>query len=442
MENLKQTQELPRVLNFVDVIGIVVGGVIGSGIFIVPANIAGIVNYPILLLLVWVFGGVMTLFGALTLSELGAMYPHAGGMYVYLREAYGGLIAFLFGWTLFLVIDSGTVATLAVAFSSKYLPHFFDLTPLMKKIIAILLIAFLMTVNYIGVRWGASLQNFLTFIKFFALLSICVMIFAFGNGDVKNFYQPLPKFSSDFISKFGLALIPALWAYKGWETATFSAGEVKNPSKNIYLGLFIGSLIVILIYITANLAYLYVIPASKMAGSDRIASDAMKIVMGESASSLIAFIILLSIAGAANGNMLTGPRVYFAMARDGVFFQKIAEVHKKFLTPHISILALGIWSSILSLTGTFEQLFTYVIFGEWLFFTLVAGAVFVLRVKKPDIPRPYKTWGYPITPLIFILSALFISINTLIEEPKNSIIGLFIIALGIPFYIYWKKKSH
>lgn len=434
-----KSSELPRVLGFLDIIGIIVGGVIGSGIFIVPANIAGHVVYPLALIGVWVFGGFLTFFGAVTLSELGAMYPKAGGMYVYLREAYGSLIAFLFGWTLFLVIDSGTIATLAVAFSSKYLPHFFPLTPLTSKIIAVLLIAFLVGVNYIGVRWGALLQNLLTFIKFFALLGVCGVIFFFGKGNLKNLIEPSPTFSMDFIGKFGLALVAALWAYKGWETVTYSAGEIKNPEKNLPLGLFAGTITIIAIYLLANFAYLYVIPAEKMAGSDRIASDAMNKVIGSAGASIIAFIILFSITGAANGTVLTGPRVYFAMARDGLFFKKVAEVHKKFLTPHISIGVIGIWSAILSLTGTFEQLFTYVIFGEWLFFALVAGAVIILRYKKPEIPRPYKTWGYPLTPVLFILSAIFISANTLINEFWNSMAGLLIIAVGIPFYIYWRK---
>jgi APA family basic amino acid/polyamine antiporter len=430
---------LPRVLGFIDIIGIIVGGVIGSGIFIVPANIAKDVVSPIWLMAVWIFGGLLAFFGALTLSELSAMYPHAGGMYVYLREAYGSLIAFLFGWTLFLVIDSGTVATLAVAFSSKYLPHFFPLTTFLSKVIAVLVIAFLVVVNYIGVRWGALLQNLLTFIKFGALMAVCGVIFFFGKGNTKNFFEPSPTFSPDFIGKFGIALVAALWAYKGWETATFSAGEVKKPEKNLPLGLFVGTLIVILIYLIANLAYLYVIPAPEMAGSDRIASDAMGKVVGPVGASIIAFIILFSITGAANGTVLTGPRVYFAMARDGLFFKRVADVHKKFLTPHVSIVIIGIWSAILSLTGTFEQLFTYVIFGEWLFFSLVGLSVIVLRFKKPDITRPYKTWGYPVTPIFFILSAIFISVNTLIREFWNSIAGLLIISLGIPFYIYWKK---
>lgn len=443
IENSKKENSrdvLPRVLGFWDIIGIVVGGVIGSGIFIVPANIAQYVGSPVWLMAVWIVGGIMALFGALTLSELGSMFPQAGGMYVYLREAYGSLISFLFGWTLFLVIDSGTIATLAVAFSSKYLPHFVQLSSIQSKIVAIALITFLVFVNYIGVRWGAVLQNILTIIKFGALTAICGVIFIFGKGDWKNFLEPSPSFSPNFMGMFGLALVASLWAYKGWETATFSAGEIKRPEKNLPFGLLTGTLTVIAIYLLANFSYLYVIPASKMAGSDRIASDAMNVVVGPVGSSIIALAILFSIAGAANGTVLTSPRVYFAMARDGVFFKKVAEVHRKFFTPHIAILIIGVWSAILSLTGTFEQLFTYVIFGEWLFFGLVAGSVFILRAKRPDFPRPYKTWGYPFTPAIFILSAVFISLNTLIKEFWNSVLGLFIIALGIPFYIYWRRR--
>ncbi|MGQ9618922.1 MAG: APC family permease [Candidatus Aminicenantia bacterium] len=441
LEIRNSNESLPRVLGFWEIIGIIVGGVIGSGIFIVPSEMARYVGSPVLLLAVWVIGGLLSFFGALTLSELGAIFPQAGGMYVFLREAYGSLIAFLFGWTLFLVIDSGTIATLAVAFSSKYLPHFFAFTQFETKVVTVIFIAFLVFVNYIGVKWGALLQNILTFIKFGALSGICVIIFIFGKGSPKNFIEPAPSISHDFIGMFGLALVASLWAYKGWETATYSAGETKNPERNIPLGLFTGTLTVILIYLLANFAYLYVIPTHEMATSNRIASDAMNKVVGPAGASIIAFIILFSITGAANGTVLTGPRVYFAMARDGVFLSQVAKVHRKFETPHISIVILGIWSSILSLTGTFEQLFTYVIFGEWLFFGLVAVAVIILRIKRPQMPRPYKTWGYPLTTILFILSSVFIAVNTFIEKFWNSVAGLLIIALGIPFFIYWKKKS-
>lgn len=433
--------ELPRVLGVWDVISIIVGGVIGSGIFIVPAAVAANVGSPLLIMSVWIFGGLLCFFGALAFGELAAMYPHAGGMYIYLREAYGSLLSFLFGWTLFLVIDSGAIATLAVAFSSKYLPHFLpNLSFIATKLIAIGLVIFLAIVNYVGVRWGALLQNILTLIKFGAIVAICAIVFIVAKGNVANWLKPAPTFSEDLIGKFGLALVATLWAYKGWESSTFSSGEVKNPQRNLPLGLLAGTVIIIGIYLLANLAYLYAFPSEQMARSDRIAADVMNFAVGAWGASLISLIILFSITGAANQNLLCSPRVYFAMARDGLFFRKVAAVHPRFLTPHVSIIIMAIWSSILSLSGTFEQLFTYVVFGQWLFFGLTVAAVIVLRHKKPDLPRPYKTWGYPITPVFFIMASLYISINTLIKEFWNSFAGLTIISLGIPAYFYWNSR--
>lgn len=439
----KSQMRLPRVLGFWDIIGIIVGGVIGSGIFIVPAEVAREVRAPLLILAVWVVGGLLSFFGAVSSSELGAAYPHAGGIYIYLREAYGPLIAFLFGWTLFLVIDSGAIATLAVAFSTSYLNHFFQLSDLSAKLISVAVIVFLCAINYVGVKTGAFVQNLLTVIKFAALIGICGLVFIFAkDGHVSNFFQPAPgRFSLNLLRQFGVAMIATLWAYKGWEAATYSAGEVRKPEKNLPLGLLIGTMICVVIYLLTNLAYLYVVPAGTIANSPKIASDVMNLVVGPIGASLIAFIILFSIVGAANANVLTSPRVYFAMARDGLFFKKVAEVHPRFQTPHISIILLGIWSSILSLTGTFEQLFTYVIFGEWIFFGLMVAAVIILRKKRPDLPRPYKTWGYPVTPIIFVLAALLISLSSLINSFGNAFRGLFIILLGVPVFLYWKKKQ-
>jgi APA family basic amino acid/polyamine antiporter len=442
---VKSPSGLPRVLGFWDIIGIVVGGVIGSGIFIVPAAVASQVRAPLLILAVWVVGGILSFFGALSFSELGAAYPHAGGIYVYLREAYGSLLAFLFGWTLFLVIDSGAVATLAVAFSTTYLKNFVALTSLEEKLISVALIAFLVIVNYIGIKAGAALQNLLTIIKFGALVGVCGVVFILGKGNASNFVTPaLPHLSFGLLGPFGVALIATLWAYKGWESATYSAGETKNPERNLPLGLLAGTLIIIGIYVLTNLAYLYLIPSGTMAKSPEIASDAMNFVVGPIGASIIAFIILFSITGAANATIMTSPRVYFSMARDGLFFNKIAEVHPRFLTPHFSIVAIGVWSAILSLLGTFEQLFTYVIFGEWVFFGLTVSAVIVLRKKRPDLARPYKTWGYPVTPLIFCLGALYIFLINFFGGAFPGLLGLLgllVIPLGVPAYLYWKGKQ-
>jgi len=432
---------LPRVLGLRDVIGILIGSVIGSGIFIVPAAVAGQVPSPVLMMSVWFVGGILSFFGALAFSELGAAFPEAGGMYVYLRESYGTLIAFLFGWSLFLVIDSGAVATLAVAFSSNYLPYFLSLSPLAQKGVALLFIAVHVAINYYGVRWGALVQNIFMIIKFGAILAVTLVVFLFADGSTANFVTPeIGSFSPGLFASFGIALVASLWAYKGWESVTFSCGEMKNPGRNLPLGLLVGTLLVLFCYLITNLAYLYVAPTSEIAKSPTIAAEAMRMAIGPIGGSMIAFVILFSIFGAAGAIVLTSPRVYFAMARDGLFFKKIAAVHPKYLTPHLSILILGLWSAILSVSGTFEQLLTYVIFGQWIFFGLTVGSVFILRRKQPALKRPYRTWGYPVTPFLFILCAFYISVNSLVYTFWNALAGLLVILAGIPAYMYWNSK--
>jgi len=440
----KTKLSLPRVLTLWDVVMIVIGGVVGSGIFLSPSEIAAAVPAPLLMLGVWVVGGMFSFFGAVAFAELGAAMPEAGGIYIYLREAYGPLISFLFGWTLFLVIDSGSIATLAVAFSHNILPRFVDMSQLVKQIIAAAFVVFLGTVNYVGLRWGARLQNWTTYLKTAAIGIIVVAVFFFtkGHGNAKNFVEPSPgPFNLPLLGAFGVGLVASLWAYKGWEAATYSAGEVKNPKKNLPLGILIGTISVIVLYMAANLAYLYILPVGKIAASEgRVALDVVQIVSGPFLASLITFLILFSILGAANQNMLTSPRVYFAMSRDGMFFKKIAEVHPKFLTPHVSIIAITIWSVFLTLTGKFNQLFTYVIFGEWIFFGMTVASVIVLRKKRPDLERPYKTWGYPVTPIIFVLAAIYVAISALVGQFRNAMGGLLIIIIGIPAYFFWRAS--
>jgi APA family basic amino acid/polyamine antiporter len=432
---------LVRVLGFTDVIGILVGTVIGSGIFIVPAAIAGQVKSPVLLLAVWAVGGVLSFFGALSFSELGAAFPHAGGMYVFLREAYGRLVAFLFGWALFFVIDSGSIATLSVGFSSKYLPYFVPVGPLGQKLVAVALIAILVWANCIGARSGARVQNTLMAIKFTAIVAVSICVFAFASGNTTNWVQPgAPSWSSALVGAFGVALVASLWAYKGWEAVTFSAGEIRDPQRTLPLGLFAGTLVVLFLYLVANLAYLYVMPVGELAKSSRIAADAMQAAIGPIGATIVSAAILCSIAGSANGNILTAPRVFYAMAKDGLFFRQIGDIHPKYRTPHISIIATGAWSAILSVTGSFEQLYTYVVFGLWLFFGLTVGAVIVLRRTQPLLERPYRTWGYPVTPLLFIAAAAFIAINTLVTRFWESMTGLGIILLGVPAYYFWSRR--
>jgi len=436
---------LPRVLSLWDVIMIVVGGIIGSGIFLSPSEIAVAVPAPVLMLAVWVVGGIFSFFGAVAFAELGAAMPEAGGIYVFLREAYGPLISFLFGWTLFLVIDSGSIATLAVAFSHNILPRLVGMSPTMMKLVAAAFVLFLGVVNYVGLRWGARLENWTTYLKTaaIAIIVIGVFFFARGHGSVRNFVEPSPgPFKFSLLGAFGVGLIASLWAYKGWEAATYSAGEVKNPQRNLPLGILIGTISVIVLYILANLAYLYIMPVGKIAASEgRVAIDIMQVISGPFMAWLITFLILFSILGAANQNMLTSPRVYFAMSRDGMFFKKIAECHPKFLTPHISIMAITVWAIFLTLTGKFNQLFTYVIFGEWIFFGMTVASVIVLRKKRPELERPYKTWGYPVTPVVFVLAALFVAYKALTSQFKNAMGGLLIIIIGIPAYFFWRTDQ-
>lgn len=435
--------ELQRALGLFSIIGIVIGAMIGSGIFINPANIAATVGTPKLMLAVWIIGGILSFFGALAIAELSAMYSQAGGIYIYLREAYGALIAFLFGWTLFLIVEAGTIATLAVGFSSKYLPYFVKINGLQTKVVAISLITILAAVNYLGVKKGALVTNFLTSIKFVALIGMCVVVFLFAKGSTSNFFstENAAPVSGGLLGAFGVALVSALWAYKGWETSTYCAGEIKNPQKNLPLGIFIGTISVIFLYLVANLAYLYAFPAARMAKSTRIAADVMEAAVGPIGASVITLIILLSMTGTINGHLLTAPRVFYAMAKDGIFFKAVARVHPKYRTPHVSIIVLAIWASLLSLSGTFEQLYSYVIFGFWIFMGLTVLGVMILRRKFPDRPRPYKTWGYPVTPILFILSSVFLTINSLLRAFWNSFAGLALIALGIPAYLIWKHRS-
>jgi APA family basic amino acid/polyamine antiporter len=438
-----QAPSLRRALGVGSVTAIVVGTMIGSGIFIVPATVAAEVKSPLLMLAVWIIGGLMSVFGALSLAELASAFPRTGGIYVYLREAYGPLVGFLFGWALLLIIDSGTIATLSLAFATKYLPYFIPLGPAGQKAAAVMFILALVGVNYVGVRQGAFVQNLLTILKFGALAGIVLCIFLFARGDWANLADPpVSALGGNLVGSFGLALVAALWAYKGFEVSTSNAGETRNPSKTIPIGLIAGCGLVTLLYILANVAYLYAVPAAEMAKTDRIAAAAMNAALGPVGASIVAFIILFSILGAANGHILTGPRVYYAMAADGLFFRRMAGIHPKFRTPHIALLAVGAWSIVLSLGpgGTFEQLLKYAVFGAWIFLGLAALGVIVLRKKRPDLPRPYKTLGYPVTPILFVVSALFVIVNTLIQSFWNAFAGLALIGLGIPAYLYWNRK--
>ena len=431
--------ELKRDLNLLDSTMINVGTIIGSGIFLVPTTIAQYLDASFWVILVWIIGGVITLFGALSMAELGAAMPRAGGQFVYLKKAYGEIWGYLYGWATFAVINTAAIAAITVAFAT-YLGYFVDLTALEIKVVAILSIAILTTINYFGVKSGARTQNAFTFVKVAAILGLIVVSFLLKGGSSQNFVPVLSDNTfTSLIGPFGLAMVAVLWSYDGWIHVTYVAGEIQKPQRNIPLSLLFSTLIVLGIYLMINLAYIYVLSLDKMAGSELVAADTAAAMLGRAGASLITVAVLVSTFGAANGFILAGARIYYAMAKEGVFFAPVAKVHPEYRTPAVSLIVQGAWSSLLVLSGTFNDLITYVVFASWIFYAMSCSAVLVLRKKAKDLDRPYKAWGYPITPLIFILFSAFLVGNTIIEDPKNALIGAGIVLLGLPLYFYFRK---
>ena len=432
-----QNAELPRKLGLVDATAILIGTVIGSAIFLVPNAVARSLPSAGLILLVWSMTGVLTFFGALAYAELGAMIPATGGQYVYLREAYGPLVGFLSGWASFLVMQSGGIATLAAGFSI-YLSYFVPLSPVAGKLASVLLIAVLTAVNYRGVRLGAGVQRVFTFLKLAGLTVIVVSAFL-SPRHVETAATPgLTGFSW---SQFGVAMIACLWAYEGWNCVSFVAGEVKRPERNLLLALSLGTAALIAIYLAANVAYMRVLSVPTLATTDRVAARVAEITMGSIGGTLVSLTILLSIIGASNGAILTFARAYFAQARDGLFFRAVGNVHPRFETPHVAIVVQGVWAAVLAISGSYELLFSYVVFAAWIFYGLAVLGVVVLRRKAPDLPRPYKMWGYPVTPIAFAAVAFWFVINTIITTPVSSLIGLAIVAAGVPVYYIWRRLT-
>ena len=442
--------ELKRDLGLWGAVAIVVGTVIGSGIFLVPKAMVLKVGSPEMVFAVFVFGGLLSLAGALTYAELAAAMPEAGGEYVYLREAYGPLWAFMYGWTQMWVAKSGSIATLATAFF-YYLTNFFPqldnviaqlpfgLELRQGQILAMAVIAFLAFVNYFGVKIGGEVQVIVTIVKVALLALIIVVGLTAGQGTTANFHTSIPAIGG--VSGFFAALVAALWAYDGWNNVSMVSSEIRNPQRNLPLALIGGSLAVMAIYLLANLAYFYVLPAAAVAGSDRVAAEMMRRIWGAAGANAVSIAAMISIFAALNGSILTGARVPYAMARDGLFFKSIGIVNPKYFTPSRSILALSAWSMLLVLSGRYDQLFTYVIFASWILYGMATASVLVLRRNRPDMERPYRTLGYPIVPVLFVLVAVLLIFNTLRESPRESIMGLALIAAGLPFYFYWKRQN-
>jgi basic amino acid/polyamine antiporter, APA family len=435
-------EQLRRTLSQRDLVFIVVGTVIGSGIFLTPGSVVRAAGSGGMALVAWTVGGVLSLLGALTFAELGASRPQSGGLYVYLRDAFGRAPAFLFGWTMFLVIGSGSLATLAAAFP-RYVSAFVPLTDFAARGISLLMIAVVAALNIRGTRQSANVQGAATVLKAGVLLLLAAVLVALGTWPAGTDAGPWwpEAMSVSVLAGTATGMIGVLWAYEGWQYVTFSAGETVDPQRTFGRAIVTGTLLLIAIYVLANLGYFAALGVSGVASSSRVASDAAGAVLGPWAGRTLAAVILVSIFSAANGLTLTLPRLFFSMARDGLFFRRLAEVHPGFGTPAWAIVGTAVWSSVLVLSGTFEQLLTYVVFMSWLWFALAALAIFAYRRREPDAPRPFRTPGYPLTPVLFVAAALGIVANTVVAQPVQSLVGLGITALGIPAYLWWQRGS-
>jgi basic amino acid/polyamine antiporter, APA family len=496
-----QDKELVKGLGLTSATTLVMGSMIGSGIFIVSAEIGREVNSPGLLILAWVVTGFMTITGALCYGELAAMMPRAGGQYVYLRESLGPLFGFLYGWTLFLVIQTGTIAAVGVAFgkflgyffpsisSTNWIVHIAKVPPIpvgpmvlgnmdvglnTQNLAAIVIIVFLSVVNIFGLKTGALIQNVFTIAKASALFGLVVLGLAIGRNatalaaNFTDFWRNAgwhaqhavqvgvggPMAIVGTLTIVAVAQVGSLFSADAWNNVTFTAGEVKNPSRNLPLSLAIGTGVVILLYIAANFIYLMVLPLNgdphglttlargiKYAAEDRVGSAVMFQMFGQAGGALMAVAIMLSSFGCDNGLILAGARVYYAMAKDKLFFRKVADLHPKYKTPVVSLMVQMVWTCILCLSGTYNQLLDYIIFAVLVFYILTMGGLFVLRWKHPRAERPYRAIGYPILPAIYIVFAVFIDVVLLRYKPQYTWPGLIIVLIGIPVYLLWSRLN-
>jgi APA family basic amino acid/polyamine antiporter len=425
-------EDLIRALGLFDTAALVVGTVIGSGIFLVPAEIARAVHSAPLILAVWTAGGVLSLLGALSLAEMGAAMPNAGGIYSYIARAFGRLPGFLCGWMMLTVATSGSIATLGAAVPI-YLGGFFSLSPLSGKLISLAAILVFTAINILGVRSGALVQNFLTVLKVGGLVVMIAVIFLAPSPGAPS--SALAPGGPVGLAAVGVALVAVLWAYEGWHDAAFVAGEIHEPQRNFPRGLIAGTSVIVGLYLLANLAYLHVLSPSEIAGSERVALTAIRKVAGEWGGRFLTAAIVCSILGAMNALILAGPRAYYQMAKDGLFFQGMGRVHATFRTPVPALLLQAAWSCLLVFfIGGFSQLFTYVVFGGWIFYALAVASVIALRRKDPQMARPFRVPGYPLVPALFVAAAGALVASTLVSSPRESSIGLAFISLGIPLY--------
>lgn len=457
-ENQKKPQLL-RKLNLLDTTFLVIGSVIGSGIFMTTGFIAEFLPSPGLILIVWLLGGFIALSGALSFAELGAMFPKAGGQYIYIREAYGNWAGFFYGWGFFWFIMCGGIAALAVGFA-EYLGYFFPFLSTQSyilqlsvlglnyslsigQLVAAASILILSGVNYFGIKSGIFVQNIFTFLRLASVAAIVIFGLALGKkSGIMNHNQLFSgemAFGLNVFKSFGLALIAVLWTYDGWYSVNCTAEEIKKPEKNIPISLLVGTLSVTLIYCLVNIVYIMALPVDRMKGVARIGELASTQLFGPAVTFIISGAIMVSIFGCLSATVLYGPRVYFAMAEDRSFFKSMTFIHPRYRVPTKALSGQALWSVLLCLSGTYQDLYEFVVFALVIFFAATGLSVIVLRHKQPDRIRPYKAWGYPILPMFFVLINLAVFFNTVVAQPLKSMMGLIILSSGIPAFIYWRK---
>jgi basic amino acid/polyamine antiporter, APA family len=452
---------LVRGLSLLDSVLLLVGGIIGSSIFLTAKDIAVALPRPTLFLLVWLLGAGISMCACFAFAELGSMFPDSGGQYVYLREAYGDLTAFLYGWMLFSVGNGGSIAALAVgtaAYLGSMIPSISQehvtlsvagLVITRAHLVALLLITVVTAVNVVGLRRGTILQNIATWAKFVAMAAFVILGFAIGKGDWHHFTAHQATLSgvtlnmgfSQMLSAFGVALIAVFWAYDGWVYITWVAGEVKEPRRNVPLAMVLGVLIVGVVYVAMNMTYLYALPLPEIAKHETIAQASAAVLFSPAAGVWLSALIALSVFGALACAVLSCARVYYAMALDGIFFPQMARVHPKWRTPAVALIGQSAWACVLTLSGRYDQLYTYVIYGMVLFYTLTVIGLFLLRWKRPEISRPYRCTGYPWLPAVYVLVGTAWTLNTILTRPTEAFWGTVLVLVGVPGYLYWKRTN-
>jgi len=413
----------------------VVGIIIGASIFVQPSEISRLVPNVSGILLVWTFSGLLTLFGALVCAELASAFPRTGGVYVFLKETWSPALGFLWGWAMFWSMHSGIVAAIAVVVA-RYVGYFVPLDEGGTRATAVGAIWILSAINYVGVKQGSAVQTFFTIAKVAAIALMLLIVIVFAPARSASVDSAGAASAQGFV----LAMIAGLFTYGGWHMVTYAAEETREPQKTIPRALLIGILVVTLCYLGLNVAYMYVLPLDRVSASERIAAEVATALVGPRGAAAVSLLVIVSAIGALGGVILAGPRVYFAMAQDGLLFRWLGAVHPRFQTPHRSIVIQAIWSSVLVATATYRDLFTRVVYTEWIFFALMAAGLFVLR-RRPDYSPTFRTWGYPYVPVVFIASSAIIVINQLIAQPVDSAIGLLLVAAGLPVYALWARRG-